>query len=288
MNKTEFLQELEKRLHVLNEQERKDVLEEYAQHINLKIESGLSEEEAVRVFGSPEELAAELLDAYRINSEYAAEASEKTAEQMRKTRKENQTSHKVREAAGNMAKKAGNAAESAGHMAGTAGKAAVGTVRRILLGIWHFIRRMFLFVRDTVQKAAGGVGRMFGRLTGKHTAQENVSGQERGLEAGRAKRGKGRLRRIAGGLMSAVKFCCVLFVRAALILLACPVILLGLCFLFLTGVVLVLIIQGYPVVGIGVGSFGIVLAAFGVTGLLLSFVFKRKNRISGNTPSIEG
>ena len=53
MNKTEFLQELEKRLHVLNEQERKDVLEEYAQHINLKIESGLSEEEAVRVFGSP-------------------------------------------------------------------------------------------------------------------------------------------------------------------------------------------------------------------------------------------
>ena len=71
---------------------------------------------------------------------------------MRKTRKENQTSHKVREAAGNMAKKAGNAAESAGHMAGTAGKAAVGTVRRILLGIWHFIRRMFLFVRDNRSK----------------------------------------------------------------------------------------------------------------------------------------
>ena len=61
MNKTEFLQELEKRLHVLNEQERKDVLEEYAQHINLKIESGLSEEEAVEAVGSVDEIGAQTL-----------------------------------------------------------------------------------------------------------------------------------------------------------------------------------------------------------------------------------
>ncbi len=58
MSKAEFLQELEKRLHVLNEKERQDVLEEYAQHIDLKIANGMSEEEAVKDFGSIEELIA--------------------------------------------------------------------------------------------------------------------------------------------------------------------------------------------------------------------------------------
>lgn len=72
MNKEVFLKELSERLHVLNEKERQDVLEEYEQHIDLKIESGLSEEEAVRDFGTPEELCEELLDAYHINSEYAS------------------------------------------------------------------------------------------------------------------------------------------------------------------------------------------------------------------------
>ena len=53
MNKTEFLQELEKRLHVLNEQERKDVLEEYAQHINLKIEERAERRRGGQSFWKP-------------------------------------------------------------------------------------------------------------------------------------------------------------------------------------------------------------------------------------------
>lgn len=47
MNKELFLKELGDRLQILNEQERQELLEEYAQHIDLKIENGLSEEEAV-------------------------------------------------------------------------------------------------------------------------------------------------------------------------------------------------------------------------------------------------
>lgn len=72
-----FLKELSDRLQILNEQERQELLEEYAQHIDLKIESGLSEEEAVKDFGTPEELSAELLDVYHINSEFAAQNGEK-------------------------------------------------------------------------------------------------------------------------------------------------------------------------------------------------------------------
>ena len=45
MNKTEFLDELKNGLAVLEEKEQQDILEEYTQHIDMKMERGLSEEE---------------------------------------------------------------------------------------------------------------------------------------------------------------------------------------------------------------------------------------------------
>lgn len=46
MNKTEFLNELEKRIRVLEKNEIKDILSEYSQHIDMRMESGLSEADA--------------------------------------------------------------------------------------------------------------------------------------------------------------------------------------------------------------------------------------------------
>ena len=48
MNKNEFLEELNRHLLVLEDEEQQDILEEYSQHIDMKVESGLSEEEAIR------------------------------------------------------------------------------------------------------------------------------------------------------------------------------------------------------------------------------------------------
>ena len=56
MTKTEFLALLEQRLMVLNDDERADLLSEYEQHIEMKVASGLSEEDAIADFGDPEEL----------------------------------------------------------------------------------------------------------------------------------------------------------------------------------------------------------------------------------------
>lgn len=70
MTKTEFLTFLEQRLMVLNDDERADLLSEYKQHIEMKVESGLSEEDAIADFGDPEELVKELLDAYHLNTNY--------------------------------------------------------------------------------------------------------------------------------------------------------------------------------------------------------------------------
>lgn len=58
MNKTEFLDELKNGLAVLEEKEQQDILEEYTQHIDMKMERGLSEEEAIGI-GDLGQLAAD-------------------------------------------------------------------------------------------------------------------------------------------------------------------------------------------------------------------------------------
>lgn len=65
MNKEIFLTQLREYLKILEDREQEDILAEYAQHIDMKMQKGLSEEEAIRDFGPMEELAAEILEAYQ-------------------------------------------------------------------------------------------------------------------------------------------------------------------------------------------------------------------------------
>lgn len=74
MTKDEFLKTLEQQLRLINDEERRDILQEYEQHIEMKIESGLTEEEAIEDFGDIDELTREILDAYHINTEYGSRA----------------------------------------------------------------------------------------------------------------------------------------------------------------------------------------------------------------------
>ncbi len=66
MKKEEFLKKLRKKLEMLENSEVEDIINEYAGYIEEKIESGVKEEEAVESFGDVEELANELLAAYKI------------------------------------------------------------------------------------------------------------------------------------------------------------------------------------------------------------------------------
>ena len=76
MKKQEFLEELKQYLHVLADEEQEDILQEYEQHIEMKIEKGLSEEEAIRDFGSVRELAGEILEAYHVKLDVPGGAKE--------------------------------------------------------------------------------------------------------------------------------------------------------------------------------------------------------------------
>ena len=78
MTKKEFLKELEDRLQMLDEKERKDMIEEYSQHISMRMENGMKEEEAIEDFGDMDDLIAEILEAYHLDPEYEVKSRERS------------------------------------------------------------------------------------------------------------------------------------------------------------------------------------------------------------------
>lgn len=76
-NKESFLKELQSRLAVLEEAEQQDILAEYAQHIDLRVDGGLTEEEAVQDFGDIDQLVSEILSAYHVKATYQASKEKK-------------------------------------------------------------------------------------------------------------------------------------------------------------------------------------------------------------------
>lgn len=70
MKKEEFLKKLSEKLSILNEDEVKDILEEYSEHIDEKLKTKKKEEKIIEEFGDIDELASEILKAYKINDNY--------------------------------------------------------------------------------------------------------------------------------------------------------------------------------------------------------------------------
>lgn len=68
MNKEEFLNKLRKKIEILEESEVEDIIEEYSGFIDEKVNQGSTEEEAVKSMGNINELARELLSAYKIKN----------------------------------------------------------------------------------------------------------------------------------------------------------------------------------------------------------------------------
>ena len=68
MTREEFFAKLDARLSVLNEKERKDIIEEYQSHIEFKMQDGKTEAEAINDFGDINALADEILEAYHIDN----------------------------------------------------------------------------------------------------------------------------------------------------------------------------------------------------------------------------
>jgi len=70
MNKKEFLETLEKKLSILNEKERQDIIDEYKDTISEKVKHGQKEKDAIKDFGDIDDLVSEILGAYKIDPQY--------------------------------------------------------------------------------------------------------------------------------------------------------------------------------------------------------------------------
>lgn len=383
MKKAEFLQELEERLRVLNDQERQDVLDEYVQHIDMKTAAGMSEEEAVGDFGNLDELITDLFDAYHVNSEYATGVSGRAYKRSAAGESSRIDDVAAGQEAGSNFEHFGSTAKDAGRGAGSAAKASGRGLRYVVAGLrvllkkgvqaakrfclvcwnmtkragkaaahavhslWRLFVRFLLWIAAVVRGACSAVKRgvqhiFHGReqeqwipsveacgqdeTGGAQTWQTNgvreartgtiyttgrpgnpdASGSSeasaarqtfgQGERAGRQTRQSVRpgqrslLYRMAAWTGRTLRSLCILCAKAVLLMAVLPVLTFGLIALFIAGTAVVLLVQGYPVVGITVAVFGAVLCLFGISALILSFVFtgrRAKNDAAGMAPAAE-
>lgn len=76
MNKNEFLKELRKSIHMLEDDEQADIVNEYSQHIDMKVKEGMSEADAIADFGPFDQLVEEVLGAYHVKAPEKSPASD--------------------------------------------------------------------------------------------------------------------------------------------------------------------------------------------------------------------
>lgn len=224
MNKSEFLKRLAALLHILQEDEVKDILDEYEQHIDMKMEGGMSEHDAIRDFGSVEELAAEILSAYHVRTDF-------------ESKKENKVLEKMQGGSKKVLNRTGSAVKNAGTKTGSFIKRGLEKCKKILVSPFIFLKNLWSDRKNKkVQKQKRGAEDAM-----------TITGAAKGIGTGCVhfcQRCVDWLIRICFGCI----FLCAGFMELGLVLCA--------------GLLLVLMILGYPVIGITLAVIGSAMSMF--------------------------
>ncbi len=247
MNKQEFLEDLNQRIAMLEDSEQQDILAEYAQHIDLRISGGLSEEEAIRDFGDPDQLAREILGAYHVKPDFrnTAQAPAPTPA----------------------------AAQGVRGMCSTLGQKLSGAGRA---------------VRDFFVRMGHGIGTWFrgvsSKVRGWFHRDTGVSVREPRPPKVKKERGPwlAGLRSGWNRTISWLGSACILLLRLAwnlaLLLCASPIILLALAIMLGLGALVILLCQGYPLVGVTLCTLGVLLCCAALLGLGWTLIWHRPGK----------
>ena len=269
MKREEFLKALEERLQVLNRQEREDIVSEYRQHIELRMESGLTEEEAIGDFGDLDELVAEILDAYSVNPDYG--------KRQRMPGKES-------------AKAAGEAVLAGTRKAGSAGMRAAsalkGWILRVLKGAAGLAGRLWTLLR-------GGVSAVSRSLRPGRKMALEAQTWERREETFRGNLDTGEIPalreipRLSKRLFRAVFRLAVLCIQVlGTVFVLLPMAAVDFMGVLLFGGLLVLCVMGYPAAGLTVGAFGGILSCTALILLAADLLFPgRRSRKPAGGPA---
>ena len=299
MDKNTFMRELERSLSVLQESELRDILSEYEQHIDMKVKSGLSEEEAIADFGSLPELTAEILEAYHVRADYgpgqrggdgwrAAADGRNDGDGPSEGQGDGEKEHRAAETW--KARAAGAGKKAAGFFS-ELGRRAVRLAGRS--GQW--LSGVFVFWKELL-------GRPFRRFSSfwRQRREERLYLSDRNIEMENVekKRGNARVslgrtavsfgRRLAdmakrcfNSLIRLTAWTARLFWNGGWIFLAGCLGCIGLMFLFCLGLLTVLMIQGYPVAGVTLGCLGATLSLFSAAGLGMTLRWKKQKKGPG-------
>lgn len=257
-NKAWFLKELQSRIAVLEDAEQQDILAEYAQHIDLRVAGGLTEEEAIQDFGDLDQLASEILEAYHVKPAFRSPTAGVKVVSVPDPRPALKR--------------------------GCAGVGAL--VRRLGGALGRLLRRMGLGAAALVRACRRGLRRIFSRKaqpaaeveTECRAAKATVSsGEATSADQGspllpRTKRGLGSLFHSLGRFLG-----CLGRLAWNLVLLLCAVPFAGAGLLCLVGLgfMVVLLFQGYPLAGAVLFCLGGAAFCAGVLGLGSTLISRR-------------
>ncbi|MBQ9954898.1 MAG: DUF1700 domain-containing protein [Eggerthellaceae bacterium] len=262
MNKTEFLLALQKQISMLEDDEQKDIIDEYSQHIDMKVQNGMTEDEAIEEFGPLDQLVGEILGAYHVKAP-SPNASEKTADQ-------------AFFGSGNVkAPKAEKIIEGGKQAAANAAQATKKGASKIKEATGNLLGKTKEGAAKAGEKTKEAVGSTAGSV--KKGAGHVVSGVAKGTGA------------LGSGIIH-VTMTCIRWCWNILVACACATFLLfALVCLFTLGFCIVLQIQGYPLLGICLCALGLLLACLSLMLLCAKLIRrKRADETQSHTPAVQG
>lgn len=270
MDKTTFMKELEQSLSVLQESEVQDILNEYEQHIDMKVKNGLSEEEAIQDFGSLAELTGEILEVYHVRSDYGNMKEDSFAEEENQSTK-NWNFEKT-------AAKLKDAAETASSTTGSFLSRMLKITKKLLGKAGKWFTGLFPFCHDKIRRLSSGISTAWNKRKDEKLVSELKQ------EDGTIKTFFHRLWILIKNVFYTVKDLTFWLLRLlwngfwifTFVCFGC----FGVLCLFCLGIVAVLMVQGYPVTGITLGCFGMSVSVFSCAGLSMTFLKKKQNFIN--------
>ncbi|RGZ00891.1 DUF1700 domain-containing protein [Clostridium sp. AM58-1XD] len=254
MSKAEFLQCLEKRLEILNQKERADILSEYEQHIEMRMKGGLTEEEAIKDFGDIDELVEEILDAYNVNPEYGKKKN------ILHGKKVEETVTKGASKVGRAFRRVWEAVWKGISSAGRKIRSWCGAFLTWCRSILHFPEKRKK--EDTMDKD-------WDMMTETGTDRAESCRRKR-RESGNWMSAAGRT---CGWIWHAALWCALLFLKCLVIFFVWPVLIAELAAVVGLGILIVLLFMGYPVIGLVIITIGCLMSGAVVLWLVKEILF---------------
>ncbi len=279
MSKETFLGELQKYLEILEDREQQDILQEYAQHIDIKVQNGQSEEEAIRDFGPVKELAAEILEAYHVKPEFG-ESRRKTGLPRLDSAGLEEGGKKLRTLGGFLKRKAAAFFAGTGRLFAKAGRG----IRRALLGAVGLFRGKR---RREAAPEEGEAKRPWKNGLAAIRGQENLETggirmEPERKESRQKETGMTAIRRFFGtlahGIAALILWCLRLLWNVFWLFCAVLAGCFALLALFGFGMLLILVMQGYPLLGTVLICLGVFLCGGTASWGCFSLIRRKRQR----------